>query len=77
VAAASTKLTSRDKMTLQAATGIEDVADFTLSTVYTARNGEEARTDEKFQRELISILQVETDSTSPKIFPGFAKGELV
>ncbi len=36
VAAASTKLTSRDKMTLQAATGIEDVADFTLSTVYTA-----------------------------------------
>lgn len=53
---ASTKLTTRDKMTLQAAAGIEDVADFALSAVYTARNGEEGKNDKKFQRGLISIF---------------------
>ena len=44
-ATVSSKLTTRDKMTLQAAAGIEDAVDFTLSKVYTARNGEEGKSD--------------------------------
>ena len=47
VATVSNKLTQRDKTTLQAAAGVEDKDDFTLSTVYDALIGEEGKTEER------------------------------
>jgi hypothetical protein len=56
VATVSNKLTQRDKTTLQAAAGVEEKDDFTLSTVYDALIGEEGKTEERFQRELVNIF---------------------
>lgn len=52
----STKLSQRDKTTLQAAAGIVNVANFTLARVYEAHAGEEGNSDDKFHRELVSIF---------------------
>ena len=56
VATVSNKLTQRDKTTLQAAAGVEDKDDFSLSTVYQALTGEEGKAEERFQRELVNIF---------------------
>ena len=56
VVSSSTKLSARQKLTLQAATGCDNAANDMLAAVYKAADGPEGKNDDTFYNEMVSIM---------------------